>query len=355
MKVVNKVLPVLFACFVVMVSILATSQFSYALQVGFLVGDVYVTRGGTTNMASMGLQLQKDDIVKTAKGGMAELNFKDGSVVTVKESSKIKIVTVYGGEQDSFSVMTGIVKARFSKLKKESHRKIYTPTTVCGIRGTEFEIAVSDGVDSKVHMIEGSVELQNQYGTSRVKDNDQAKIPVAGKPEMTKDDGTIDKWKENKDKDFSENPSASAERLTKHLDVMKERADNNSESISEMKNTLPEDGAGDKEKDLEKIRQVISTESVVEDDMFMNQAATGAIEHVLENFDRDKKEIYDNFLKIKKESNTVLEQQQKNYQAIQAVREAYKKAYGEIMDSHREYMDSIKNKIDKDSVKPRLE
>ena len=355
MKVSNKVLHILLTCFLGIACILATSQFGYAMQVGFLVGDVYVTRGEATNAASMGLQLQKDDIVKTAKGGMAELNFKDGSVLTVQESSKIRIVTVHGGEQDSFSVLTGIVKARFSKLKKGSHRKIYTPTTVCGIRGTEFEIAVSDSVDSKVHMKEGTVQLQNQYGTSTVKGNDQAKIPVAGKPEMTKDDSTIDKWKENKDKDFSENPSASAERLTRHLDVMKERADNNSESISEMKNTLPDEGGSDKEKDLKKISQVISTESIVEDDMFMNQAASGAIEHILDNFDSDKKDIYDNFIKIKNESNSVLEQQRKNYQAIQAVKEAYKKAYGEIMDSHQEYMDSIKNKIDKDSVKPRLE
>jgi len=241
MKVSNKVLYILLACFLGIVCIFATSQLGYAMQVGFLVGDVYVTRGGATNAASMGLQLQKDDIVKTVKGGMAELNFKDGSVLTVQESSKIRIVTVHGGEQDSFSVLTGIVKARFSKLKKGSHRKIYTPTTVCGIRGTEFEIAVSDSVDSKVHMKEGVVELQNQYGTSTVKGNDQAKIPVAGKPEITEDDSTIDKWKENKDKDFSENPSASAERLTRHLDVMKERADNNSESISEMKNTLPDE------------------------------------------------------------------------------------------------------------------
>ncbi len=355
MNVTNKLFHVIFACFAGVVIILATSQLSYALQVGFLVGDVYVTRDGATSVASMGLQLQKDDIVKTAKAGMAELNFKDGSVLTVKESSRIRIVTVHGGEQDSFSVMAGIVKARFSKLKKGSHRKIYTPTTVCGIRGTEFEIAVSDSVDSKVHMKEGTVDLQNQYGTSRVKGNDQAKIPVAGKPEMTKDESTIDKWKENKDKDFSKNPSASAERLTRHLDVMKERADNNSESISEMKNTLPDEGEREKEKDLKKISRVISTESVVEDDMFMNQAASGAIENILENFDREKKDIYDNFLKIKEESNKVLEQQQKNYQAIQAVKEAYKKAYGEIMDSHQEYRDSIKNNIDKDSVKPRLE
>ncbi|MFW5771631.1 MAG: FecR family protein [Spirochaetota bacterium] len=355
MKVSKNVSHVLFACFVGLFSILAISQPGYALQVGFLVGDVYVTRDGATRTASMGLQLQKDDIVKTAKGGMAELNFKDGSVLTVKESSKIRIVTVHGGEQDSFSVMAGIVKARFSKLKKGSHRKIYTPTTVCGIRGTEFEIAVSDSVDSKVHMKEGVVDLQNQYGKSKVKGTDQAKIPVAGKPEMIEDDSTIDKWKENKDKDFSENPSAGAERLTRHLDVMKERADNNSESISEMKNTLPGDSADEDEKDLEKISQVISTEAVVEDDMFMNQAASGAIDHILENFDREKKDIYDNFLKIKKESNKVLEQQEKNYQAIQAVKEAYKKAYGEIMDSHQEYMDSIKNNIDKDSVKPRLE
>ena len=328
---------------------------SYALQVGFLVGDVYVIRDGRQESASMGYSLKNNDLIKTGNGSMAEVRYEDGSIIKIQEKSKVKIITVYGGEQDSFSVVAGVVQAHFSKLTKGATRKLYTPTTVCAIRGTEFQVAVSDGVDSRVNMQEGSVELHNQYGKSSVKGKEQASIPVAGKPEMDTQKQDIKEWKNKSDSDFTGDPGKGAERLQKHVEMMKERADRNSEAISEMEKTLPAENDKKDQEDVEDIKAVISTGAMVEDDMYMNQAATGAIENILNRYEAEKSEMYDTFLRIKKESNRVLEQQQKNYQAIQAVKEAYKKAYGEIMDSHREYMDSIKDTIDKDSVKPKLE
>ncbi len=338
-----------------MTSIFGVIESIYAMQVGFLVGDVHIVRNGKRESPSMGYALQKNDVVRTGQRSMVEVKFEDGSVIKVQENSQVKMVTVYGGEQDSFSVVKGVVQARFSKLTKGATRKLYTPTTVCAIRGTEFQVAVSDGVDSRINMQEGSVVLHNQYGKSTVKGKEQAGIPVAGKPEMDTRKQDIKEWKKSSDGDFSENPEKGAEKLKKHVAMMKKRADKNSETISKMEETLPAEDDANDQKDDREIKSVISTGAMVEDDMHMNQAATGAVEHILGNYEDKKNEIYETFLKIKKESNRVLEQQQKNYQGIQAVKKAYKEAYGDIMDSHSEYMDSIKDTIDRDSVKPKLE
>jgi hypothetical protein len=62
--------------------------------------------------------------------------------------------------------------------------------------------------------------------------------------------------------------------------------------------------------------------------------------------------MYDIYLKIKAESNKVQEQQKKNYEAIMAVKAAYKKAYDEIMGKNKSYIDKIKGGYDKEKVKP---
>ena len=61
--------------------------------------------------------------------------------------------------------------------------------------------------------------------------------------------------------------------------------------------------------------------------------------------------MYDTFLRIKEESNKVLEQQKRNYEAIMAVKEAYRKAYEEIMKKHKEAVDKIKGSIDTEQYK----
>ena len=90
----------------------------------------------------------------------------------------------------------------------------------------------------------------------------------------------------------------------------------------------------------------------LEDDALLNESAAASIEGILERYGREKADIYDTFNRIKEESNKVAAQQRRNYEALQAVREAYRKAYEEIMGKHRESMEKIKGGFDRESVKP---
>ena len=65
--------------------------------------------------------------------------------------------------------------------------------------------------------------------------------------------------------------------------------------------------------------------------------------------------IRDKFLKLKEESNKVHEQQQRNFEALQAVRAAYKKAYDEIMGKYQDSKKKIKEGTSLDSIKPKIE
>jgi hypothetical protein len=328
----------------------------YGASITFMLGDVKVSRGGKTITAELDKKLLAGDMIKTGKDGIATVKYDDGSEIKIQENSWVKIGDKAAEDKEFVSVVSGVIKAKFSKVSKQEERKVYTPTTVCSVRGTEFMVGVSEGADTQVALTEGKLDVGNPYGTTQIKENQKVEIDVAKAPEAQKGfDLSMDdllNWKKSSDAEFEKNPEAKTDSFNDYINTLNKRSQDSTKQISglEKKN---EDASRLEKKDIENASQEANKiESTVADDMFLCSTTGSSIDGILNKYQKDKKEMYDKYLKIKAESNKVQEQLKKNYEAIMAVKAAYKKAYDEIMGKNKSYMDKIKGGIDKEKVKP---
>ena len=339
-------------CFAFIAAVLLFSINAYAAQISFMAGDVKVIKGCKTAPAQFQMKLDSGDTLKTGRNSFADVQYEDGTVIKVKENSSVLIGNKSAKGSDSLSVTSGIVSAKFSKLQKDSARKVYTPTTVCAVRGTEFDVAVSESADSKVLLTEGELDVLNPYGQVKINENESTEVNVGKAPEQA-DAGELGQWKNDNENALDRNPEEKSDAFSEYVKNFQQRSDSASKDIKQMeksKGTAVKGGKDELEKLTEELNRLAND---VEDDMYLNSAANSSIDGIINRFKKDKKGMYDKFLKVKMESNKVMDQQKRNFAAIAAVKAAYQKAYDDIMKKHKEGIDKIKGGFDKDAVKPK--
>ncbi len=334
-----------------------TAVSGYGASVSFMLGDVKITRGGKTITAELDKKLLAGDMIKTGKDGIATVKYDDGSEVNIQKNSWVKIGDKAAEDKEFVSVVSGVIKAKFSKVSKGEERKVYTPTTVCSVRGTEFIVGVSEGADSQVALTEGKLDVGNPYGTTQIKENQKVEVDVAKAPaaqkgfELSMED--LMNWKANSDAEFQKDPEAKTDSFNDYINTLNQRSQDQTKQIDTL-GKKNEDPSKLQKTDIEKgTKEADKLANTATDDMFLCSATGNSIDGILNRYQKDKKDMYDKYLKIKAESNKVQEQQKKNYEAIMAVKAAYKKAYDEIMGKHKAYKDQIKGKIDLEKVKPK--
>ena len=108
-------------------------------------GDVTVVRGNVRSAAIVGGPLRVADRVLTGEGAAAAITLTDGTILTVGPNSSVDLsefrfdTGTHDGNvlinlaRGSLRVVTGLI----AKLKPEQV-KVTTPTTVIGVRGTDF-------------------------------------------------------------------------------------------------------------------------------------------------------------------------------------------------------------------------
>lgn len=105
------------------------------------------------------------DTVKTGPNTRLLIKYTDGSVFRLKSNSKLTIlpngVTLeYGG-------------AYFNLQKQGKLFKVVTPTTVCGVLGTEFDVSVAEDGETAIQLMKGSVEMETNDETIVLKPGDK--------------------------------------------------------------------------------------------------------------------------------------------------------------------------------------
>lgn len=339
--------------FLTFLTALLVAAAAYPLQVTFLVGDVSLVREGKSIKPDISARVLSGDMVVTGKGGLAVLSYADGSEIRVEQYSRIRIEGRSAEDSESIAVVSGLVKAKFAKLLKGSERKVYSPTTVCSVRGTEFAVGVSDGADSLVLMKEGKLDVYNPYGRVFLKDGQTAEGDLSEHPVLKEDAGVnLGDWKGKKDKELEENPAEKGNRFRDYMGTFSDRNTKASRDLNALNGELKKGGMRDRKKVEKNLDRMDHLRDTVEDDMILGATANTSLDGILLKFQKDKKEIYDNFLRVKEESNRVLEQQRRNHEELQAVREAYQKAYKEIMGTHKKRMEEIKGGMKKEKGSP---
>jgi len=132
----------------------ATGEFiTSQATIGTVEGDATLQKGdtGQTMPVGEGMIIGQNDSIKTGVGSKVDVIFdKDGekSVVQVYANSELKIEQLLknqttGEKKTILDLAVGKVLVKAAKLEGESKFEVNTPTSIVGVRGTEFEVVVS--------------------------------------------------------------------------------------------------------------------------------------------------------------------------------------------------------------------
>lgn len=337
-------------CILALFLMLLLPSLAYPIHISFYIGNVTALRQGKKINISMGTTMEAGDIVRTGRGGTVTLVYKDGSKITVKEKSMIKIGSKNIPGSDSVTLIAGNLSGKFSRLKK-GRKKIYTPTTICAIRGTEFDIGVSKNGNSRVELKEGKLDVNNPYGSQKIKEGTTLETEISRKPRRVRSSSTMDSWRSKSDTDFEKNPKKTSRGYQRQINTFKNRNSKSGKETQEIGSLVK---SARKKQDVVRAGDNLSrTEESIEDDLLMNEASKVTIETIMKDYISRTDTIFKTFERLKKECNKVAEQQRKNYEAIQAVKEAHRKAYERIIGRFQKDRDAILNPR-RDNIRPKF-
>jgi hypothetical protein len=300
----------------------------YSMKVTFFLGSSTLTRNGKAVNLKMGDIVSNGDIIKTAKNGVVELQYDDTSKITIKGNTVVQIGSKNIKDSGDVAVISGEVSGKFVKLKKGEH-KIGSPTTVCGVRGTEFTIGVSKGGDSKVELTEGKLNVRNPYGKIDLNEGFSVEADVAGEPVSGENENNLKEWQNARDESLGDNLDEQAQKYETHINNFGEESESGAKELDELSEATKK--AATKEDLAVSGEKIINAEAENEENMLMNEASKSNIELLIDDYSSKNKKIKEKFRTIVDRCNKVQEQQLKNHQAIQKVKEEYKKAYDNIM------------------------
>jgi hypothetical protein len=118
-------------------------------QVKTAAGTVYLERGGKRLPVSVGTAVQQSDTLVTGADGSAGITFTDNSLLSVGPNSVLEIqkyvfdTTTHAGQFDA-SLKKGTLAVISGKMVKQSPEamRVRTPSSIMGVRGTEFAVKV---------------------------------------------------------------------------------------------------------------------------------------------------------------------------------------------------------------------
>jgi hypothetical protein len=157
-----------------------------------LEGSVKVKPVGTFDWvtADRNMVLKKSDLVRTAAGSAAEIQFFDGTVVHVRPDS---LITIEETTEDpstkarkiAWHISSGEVNFRTARRNVTgSSTEVSTPT----VRGSvgelsSAEVRVAESGDSAFRLFQGSGRLETKTGqTLELSNNEAVKVDASGKP-----------------------------------------------------------------------------------------------------------------------------------------------------------------------------
>lgn len=136
-------------------------------EITYIEGKVEVQNPGQDwKEAAIGMQLYKNDKVRTDEESVAELKLDDGSMVKLEEETTIDILALeeVGPEKEKvslFNLILGEIKAKVLKIfGKQSKFEVQTSACIAGVRGTDFSVSAEGDEAAGVEIYEGSVVVE---------------------------------------------------------------------------------------------------------------------------------------------------------------------------------------------------
>lgn len=303
----------------------------FSMKISFFLGQATVTRDGNSAAVKSGDIIKDGDVIKTSKGAIVEVLYDDTSKITIQENTIVQIGSKNIKNSSDITIIAGTINAKFGKLKKGVHR-INTPTTVCSVRGTEFGVSVSKGGDSMVSLNEGNLDIDNPYEEVQLKEGQSIEAELGDKPDVNDNVLDFNEWNNQTNKDVDENIDERAEKYSEQFDQFEKNNDKSREDVKDLSERTKKVSNKD---DLEKSgRDIAEAEEDIEHDILMNDASRLSAENLMQDYEGS--EQFTELENSARKGNAVMEQQKKNYQAIQKVKQEYKEAYDRIMKKYKD-------------------
>lgn len=106
-------------------------------------------------------ELFAGDVIRTFKGGRLVLGLVDGSQAIIGEATTVEIMDTSKSPRTIFNVLRGRTRVKIEKVGgRPNPYRVNTPTTVIAVRGTLFDVIVTDK-DTEVFVHEGEVAVSN--------------------------------------------------------------------------------------------------------------------------------------------------------------------------------------------------
>ncbi len=132
-----------------------------------LRGQARVARGGGNVMLAEGTTVEEGDGVVTGPDARLKIQFKDGSVITLGENSKLNIETAKfdGAKRDiAATLLDGVVRAAVAKAGEGSNFAVSSSLVTSAARGTEWIMSIKDHTTSLL-VLEGTVNAKGKGET----------------------------------------------------------------------------------------------------------------------------------------------------------------------------------------------
>jgi hypothetical protein len=136
-------------------------------EVTKLRGQARAARGGSNVMLAEGTKIETGDGVVTGPDARLKIQFKDGSIITLGENSKLNIdkAKFDGSKRDiAATLLDGVVRAAVAKAGAGSNFQVSSSLVTSAARGTEWIMSIKDHTTSLL-VLEGTVNAKGKGET----------------------------------------------------------------------------------------------------------------------------------------------------------------------------------------------
>lgn len=163
-------------------------QFLFATEIVILSiqGSVEVQKKGETTWQKIktGSILKTGDRIRTGKKSQAVSVTKEGHKITIRQNT-LFLISKLGPVEWDFEQELGKARLKVAKLASGQSLRVKTPTAVCAVRGTEFEVTVLEDKSTVLDVFEGSVGFADLAGIAEemlIRENQRSVIQEGGAP-----------------------------------------------------------------------------------------------------------------------------------------------------------------------------
>ena len=179
-------------------------------------------------IARAGISLAPGTKILTGSDGKAEISLEDGSIIVVQQNSSMVLSGIKRQKKKKTSILIffgRIWNKVSSAVGGRAGYEVNTPIVVCGVRGTEFEIAVGDDGSVRVRVDEGTVSVKGD-GKDKTVNKDQeidADTDGVGKIRSAKEKADWEKWQNEKRERLKTNGRSIMDDVKSRIMVRKEK------------------------------------------------------------------------------------------------------------------------------------